>query len=209
MSFNFCSSRRAGRPCHWNHDAASPPFCNAHHCRLRRGDGRFLQAEERSFRVPPPVAELSETFSANTPVRPGPDAAGTYSTSQPVNLTSVLYEPYGRQFPNNAQALSDGQNLYEGFKCSGCHAHGGGGMGPPLLDNKWVWRGAAGVSVDRSGEAQRHALVSRPHPRQPGTGSWSHTSAVSAARPTPTPPADAEDHMTASRRPIRCRRKRR
>src|SRR5947199_2386942 len=88
--------------------------------------------EERSFRVPPPVAELSETFEANTPVRPGPDAPGTASTSQPVNLARVIYEPYGQQFPNNAQALSDGQLLYEAYNCAGCHAHGGGGMAPPL-----------------------------------------------------------------------------
>src|SRR5205807_7596090 len=76
--------------------------------------------EERSFRVPPPVAEFSETFSANTPVRPGPDAPGTPSTSQPVNLTRVIREPYGQQYPDNAQALSDGQMFYEAFNCAGC-----------------------------------------------------------------------------------------
>jgi cytochrome c oxidase cbb3-type subunit 3 len=64
---------------------------------------------------------------------------GTKSTSQPVHLVRVLQEPYGSQYPQNAQALSDGQMLYEGFNCSGCHAHGGGGMGPPLLDNKWFY----------------------------------------------------------------------
>src|SRR5581483_11928376 len=23
--------------------------------------------------------------------------------------------------------------------CVGCHAHGGGGMGPPLMDQKWIY----------------------------------------------------------------------
>jgi cytochrome c oxidase cbb3-type subunit 3 len=35
--------------------------------------------------------------------------------------------------------MSDGQSLYEYFNCVGCHAHGGGGIGPPLLDNKWFY----------------------------------------------------------------------
>jgi cytochrome c oxidase cbb3-type subunit 3 len=27
------------------------------------------------------------------------------------------------------------------MNCVGCHAHGGGGMGPPLMDNKWRYGG--------------------------------------------------------------------
>jgi len=63
----------------------------------------------------------------------------TIAASQPINLDSRVHEIYATIFPANAQALSDGQRLYEGFNCVGCHAHGGGGMGPPLLDNKWFY----------------------------------------------------------------------
>ena len=35
--------------------------------------------------------------------------------------------------------MSNGQQLYEFYNCVGCHAHGGGGIGPPLLDNKWFY----------------------------------------------------------------------
>ena len=27
------------------------------------------------------------------------------------------------------------------FNCSGCHFNGGGGIGPPLMDDKWIYGG--------------------------------------------------------------------
>jgi cytochrome c oxidase cbb3-type subunit III len=43
----------------------------------------------------------------------------------------------------NAQAISQGKELFEWYNCSGCHAHGGGAIGPPLMDDKWIYGGAA------------------------------------------------------------------
>ncbi|HEX9981792.1 MAG TPA: c-type cytochrome [Thermoanaerobaculia bacterium] len=37
----------------------------------------------------------------------------------------------------NAHAIAEGQRLYTWFNCVGCHANGGGGMGPPLMDVRW------------------------------------------------------------------------
>jgi cytochrome c oxidase cbb3-type subunit III len=42
-------------------------------------------------------------------------------------------------FEKNAYALSEGKTLYTRFNCVGCHAHGGGGMGPPLMDERWIY----------------------------------------------------------------------
>lgn len=95
--------------------------------------------EERSFRMPPPSVQASEIVPYLSTLRPGPESPMVASTSQPINVARVVYERYGSQFANNAQALSDGQMLYEAFNCVGCHAHGGGGIGPPLLDNKWFY----------------------------------------------------------------------
>jgi cytochrome c oxidase cbb3-type subunit 3 len=39
----------------------------------------------------------------------------------------------------NAYAISQGQRLYEWMNCSGCHAGGGGDIGPALMDSKWVY----------------------------------------------------------------------
>jgi cytochrome c oxidase cbb3-type subunit III len=43
----------------------------------------------------------------------------------------------------NAQAISQGKQLFEWFNCTGCHAQGGGSIGPALMDDKWIYGGAA------------------------------------------------------------------
>jgi cytochrome c oxidase cbb3-type subunit III len=42
-------------------------------------------------------------------------------------------------YERNAAALSEGQRLFSAFNCVGCHAHGGGGIGPPLIDETWIY----------------------------------------------------------------------
>ena len=40
---------------------------------------------------------------------------------------------------SNAFALSEGKRLYSSFNCIGCHATGGGDIGPALMDPKWIY----------------------------------------------------------------------
>jgi cytochrome c oxidase cbb3-type subunit 3 len=54
--------------------------------------------------------------------------------SDPQILSADLYE-------GNAWAMAQGQRLYAQMNCVGCHANGGGGMGPPLIDGKWRYGG--------------------------------------------------------------------
>jgi cytochrome c oxidase cbb3-type subunit 3 len=42
-------------------------------------------------------------------------------------------------YQENRWAISEGQRLYNGFNCVGCHANGGGGIGPPLADREWIY----------------------------------------------------------------------
>jgi len=42
-------------------------------------------------------------------------------------------------YEGNAWAISQGQQLFEQYNCSGCHAHGGGSIGPPLMDDEWIY----------------------------------------------------------------------
>lgn len=42
-------------------------------------------------------------------------------------------------YEENAYAMSEGKRLYEWFNCAGCHAQGGGSIGPPLIDEKWLY----------------------------------------------------------------------
>jgi cytochrome c oxidase cbb3-type subunit III len=41
----------------------------------------------------------------------------------------------------NAYAISEGRRLYEWMNCTGCHAEGGGDIGPPLMDGEWLYGG--------------------------------------------------------------------
>jgi cytochrome c oxidase cbb3-type subunit 3 len=61
-----------------------------------------------------------------SPLRPG-----SPEISQQVN------NPYA----GNAYAISGGQRLFDWYNCSGCHANGGGGMGPPLIKDEWIYGG--------------------------------------------------------------------
>jgi cytochrome c oxidase cbb3-type subunit 3 len=42
-------------------------------------------------------------------------------------------------YQTNRWAVSEGQRLYNNFNCVGCHANGGGGIGPSLADGKWIY----------------------------------------------------------------------
>lgn len=83
--------------------------------------GAACERETRRFReAPPPTA---------------PDAGVRLSTLEPGPATArpALRNPY----EGNAWAVAEGKRLYSQFNCVGCHAHGGGGMGPPLMDALW------------------------------------------------------------------------
>jgi cytochrome c oxidase cbb3-type subunit 3 len=43
----------------------------------------------------------------------------------------------------NAYALAEGKKLWTWYNCSGCHANGGGGSGPALTDDVWIYGGDA------------------------------------------------------------------
>jgi cytochrome c oxidase cbb3-type subunit III len=74
------------------------------------------------------------------------------SDSGPLAITQSDLRPGGREalysggkspYDYNAQAISQGKELFDSFNCSGCHAHGGGAIGPALMDDKWIYGSAA------------------------------------------------------------------
>jgi len=79
--------------------------------------------EERRFREVAPAATATSVATAVN-LQPGP----TYT----VTRTNGPYQ-------YNAYAISEGKALFNQFNCSGCHSMGGGGMGPPLMDDKWIY----------------------------------------------------------------------
>ena len=68
---------------------------------------------------------------------PGP----RLSTLQPGVPQADPVDPIGLHYANNAFHVSQGGRLYRWFNCNGCHAAGGGGIGPALMDDEWRYGG--------------------------------------------------------------------
>jgi cytochrome c oxidase cbb3-type subunit III len=64
-----------------------------------------------------------------------PSQATTMSQRGAGMATTSLAERYEK----NAYALSQGKQLFKTYNCSGCHAQGGGGSGPALMDDVWIY----------------------------------------------------------------------
>ena len=82
------------------------------------------------------------------------EPAQDFSTEQPHGgavITSALAPGLGQSrvttdaraapYYNNPQAVAEGKRLYRAYNCSGCHSNGGGGMGPALMDDQWIYGG--------------------------------------------------------------------
>jgi cytochrome c oxidase cbb3-type subunit 3 len=59
-----------------------------------------------------------------------------------------LKDPRAEEYMNNAANVSQGQTYYNWMNCVGCHANGGGGMGPALTDVKWRYGSSMASIVD-------------------------------------------------------------
>jgi cytochrome c oxidase cbb3-type subunit 3 len=80
------------------------------------------EREERRLNEKSPPAPTQ--FVTQVRLQPGP------------TLVSDTSEGY---FDDNAYGTTEGQILFDQMNCSGCHANGGGGMGPPLMDDEWLY----------------------------------------------------------------------
>jgi cytochrome c oxidase cbb3-type subunit 3 len=80
------------------------------------------EREHRRFDEPPSETALATV--RETSLQPGPGTRGV-----------TVRGPY----EENAWAVSEGKRLFNAYNCVGCHANGGGGMGPPLMDSTWIY----------------------------------------------------------------------
>lgn len=80
---------------------------------------------DREARIlePPPVPEMVADPVPMTSLRPG----------EPTPPPTPVHFEAGE----SAWFIAEGKALYTAFNCNGCHAHGGGDMGPPLMDARW------------------------------------------------------------------------
>lgn len=88
---------------------------------------------------------LSSCRMERQQLRPQPEQTGLLlnvagqGTLQPGG--AKLQQPPNNPDEGNANAISEGQRLYNWYNCSGCHFRGGGGIGPPLIKQTWIYGG--------------------------------------------------------------------
>ncbi len=85
------------------------------------------QREHRDIRPSPARLAIFGDAARESPLRPG----------GPVQPQAQVTNPYN----GSAYDISEGSRLYEWYNCSGCHSHGGGGIGPPLIKTHWIYGG--------------------------------------------------------------------
>jgi cytochrome c oxidase cbb3-type subunit III len=85
----------------------------------------FISCEREKREIHPPL---------------GPGESNQPLQITPLNAGGALQPPQTHlAYEENAYAMSEGKELYTNFNCSTCHAHGGGDIGPPLKDEKWIY----------------------------------------------------------------------
>jgi cytochrome c oxidase cbb3-type subunit III len=85
------------------------------------------QREKHDIRPSPTQLAIYGDAAKESDLRPG----------GPINPQPVVRNPYN----GSGYDISEGQRLYNWYNCSGCHANGGGAIGPPLIKTTWIYGG--------------------------------------------------------------------
>ena len=77
---------------------------------------------------------------------PAPSASWLAEPLAAVRTSAIVAGPpqeapeIANPYADDPGALAQGRQLYNSFNCAGCHGGaGGGGMGPPLADEDWIY----------------------------------------------------------------------
>ena len=82
------------------------------------------ERENRRFAENPPTAAPTSNALVVSQLQPGP---------------AVVEPRVEAPYDDNAWAVSEGKTLFNAMNCSGCHFQGGGGIGPALMDDEWIY----------------------------------------------------------------------
>lgn len=70
---------------------------------------------------------------------PGDTAVVTSALAPGLDHSIVTEDPRAAKYYDNREAVTTGMRLFGQYNCSGCHSNGGGGMGPSLMDDEWIY----------------------------------------------------------------------
>nr|NUR38065.1 cytochrome c [Sphingomonas sp.] len=87
------------------------------------------------------ACDREERHSRSKPIGETVPAGQSPDTIIPGGGSPQPLDPRAALYDNNAPAIAEGQFLYNQMNCVGCHAHGGGAIGPALMDDEWRYGG--------------------------------------------------------------------
>lgn len=79
--------------------------------------------------------------AANAPADEGGGQPVTVTTLFPGGGKAPPEDPRGKIYDGNAFHIAEGKRYFGWYNCSGCHFNGGGGIGPALMDDQWIYGG--------------------------------------------------------------------
>lgn len=86
------------------------------------------QREERRFELPEATARPLTSIPTTSAF-----------AGEPPLVTADSLDPMMPGYSETAFAISEGSTFYAAFNCVGCHANGGGSIGPPFIDDTWLY----------------------------------------------------------------------
>jgi cytochrome c oxidase cbb3-type subunit 3 len=97
----------------------------------------------------PPTEDASEGAAPAVTIPVGPVPGPKVALNMPKN-------PYGAEDPIT---LAEGRRLFVSYNCYGCHGgHAGGGMGPSLRDQDWIYGGSDAQVFDSIAEGRAKGM---------------------------------------------------
>jgi cytochrome c oxidase cbb3-type subunit 3 len=111
----------------------------------------------------------------------------------------VSDQPMRNPYEDNAYAMTEGQRLYEWYNCTACHARGGGGIGPPLMADKWRYGKDPGNIYTSIVEGRPNGMPAW-RGKMPEFEVWqlvTYVQALRGDRAIASPPGPREEHMQA------------
>src|SRR5437016_2552232 len=130
------------------------------------------------------------------------ETAPMSASSEPIagsRLSGASDRPMRNPYEDNAYAMTEGQRLYDWYNCSGCHARGGGGIGPPLMAELWRYGKDPGNIYTSIVEGRPNGMPSW-RGKMPEYQVWqivTYVQTLRADRSIASPPGPREEHMQA------------
>jgi cytochrome c oxidase cbb3-type subunit 3 len=72
-------------------------------------------------------------------------------------------EPPGDHYQRSAYDVQQGKRLFSWMNCTGCHAHGGGSIGPALMDAGWIYGGSIQQIYSSIRDGRRNGMPAWKH----------------------------------------------